>query len=99
MSTHCLLQILVTDVLGVESLADMMEHARYAKAGVDTTESAILGPFGKSGVPVQPNGTSVVRMKEEGAPFVHLFGRITDAEGEPIKGATLDVWHDVRTRS
>jgi catechol 1,2-dioxygenase len=77
----------------------MLEHARFAKAGVETTESAILGPFAKEGVPVEKNGSSIVRMKEPGAPVVHLYGKITDADGQPIKGALLDVWEDVRLLS
>lgn len=38
--------ILVSDVLGIESLVDMMEHERFAAAGSgNATASAILGPF------------------------------------------------------
>lgn len=66
--------VLVTDVLGIESLVDMIEHAKYATAGVDTTSSAILGPFYRTGVPAQPNGSSIIRTPEPGADFTHLFG-------------------------
>ncbi|BGP00969.1 hypothetical protein NBRC10513v2_005024 [Rhodotorula toruloides] len=86
--------VLVSDVLGVESLVDMMEHARYAQAGRDATFSAILGPFYRQGVPPQPNGSSIIRMKEPGAPFVHLHGTVTGKDGKPLKGAFVDVWHD-----
>ncbi|GAA5870803.1 hypothetical protein JCM8547_001712 [Rhodosporidiobolus lusitaniae] len=86
--------ILVTDVLGVESLVDMMEHARFAKAGVETTESAILGPFYRDNVKPQANGTSIIRMKEPGAPFVHLYGTVTGSDGKPLAGAIVDIWHD-----
>ncbi|SGZ26126.1 BQ5605_C024g09840 [Microbotryum silenes-dioicae] len=87
--------VLVTDVLGVESLVDMLEHDKYAKAGVDATPSAILGPFYRHGVTPQPMGTSIIREKEPGAPFVHLFGTVFDSDGKPLNGATLDIWHDV----
>ena len=86
--------VLVTDVLGVESLVDMLEHARSAKEGVETTESAILGPFYRTGVQPQPNGTSIIREKEPGAPFTHLFGTVTGPDGKALKGAVVDVWHD-----
>ncbi|GAA6050658.1 hypothetical protein JCM3770_000877 [Rhodotorula araucariae] len=86
--------VLVSDVFGVESLVDMMEHARYAQAGKETTESAILGPFYRQNVPVSPNGSSLVRMREPGAPFVHLYGTVTGKDGKPLKGALVDVWHD-----
>ncbi|GAA5907506.1 uncharacterized protein JCM6883_001227 [Sporobolomyces salmoneus] len=86
--------VLVSDVLGVETLVDMLEHARFANNARESTQSAILGPFYRKGVPVEPNGSSIIRMKEPGAPFVHLFGTVTDFNGEPIKGAIVDVWHD-----
>ncbi|KAM0786398.1 hypothetical protein ACM66B_001865 [Microbotryomycetes sp. NB124-2] len=86
--------ILVSDVLGVESLCDMIEHARYAKQGQDTTASAILGPFYRQGVPPQPNGTSIIRQKEPNAPYTHLFGTVTGSDGKPLKGAIVDIWHD-----
>jgi catechol 1,2-dioxygenase len=72
-----------------------MEHARYARAGVDTTSSAILGPFYRTGVPPQPNGTSIIRKLEPGAPYTHLYGTVTGSDGKPLKGAIVDVWHDV----
>ncbi|GAA5834542.1 hypothetical protein JCM3766R1_003594 [Sporobolomyces carnicolor] len=86
--------VLVSDVLGVETLVDMLEHARFADNAKETTQSAILGPFYRKGVPVEPNGSSIVRMKESGAPFVHLFGTVTDKSGRPLQGALVDVWHD-----
>ncbi|GAA6019108.1 hypothetical protein JCM11491_002849 [Sporobolomyces phaffii] len=86
--------VLISDVLGVETLVDMLEHARFADNARETTQSAILGPFYRKGVPIEPNGSSIVRMKEPGAPFVHLFGTVTGSDGEPLKGAFVDVWHD-----
>ncbi|GAA5831971.1 hypothetical protein JCM5353_002827 [Sporobolomyces roseus] len=86
--------VLISDVLGVETLVDMIEHARFADNAGETTQSAILGPFYRKGVPSQPNGTSIVRMKEPGAPFVHLFGTVTGSDGKPLKDALVDVWHD-----
>ncbi|GAA5933476.1 uncharacterized protein JCM15063_001323 [Sporobolomyces koalae] len=86
--------VLVSDVLGVESLVDMMDHARFANAERESTQSAILGPFYRKGVPTSPNGSSIVRMREPGAPFVHLFGTVTGSDGNPLKGALVDVWHD-----
>ncbi|SCV70460.1 BQ2448_1854 [Microbotryum intermedium] len=86
--------VLVTDVLGVESLVDMLEHDKYAKAGVDATPSAILGPFYRHGVTPQPMGTSIIREQEPGAPFAHLFGTVFGSDGKPLKGAIVDIWHD-----
>jgi hypothetical protein len=87
--------VLLSDVLGVESLVDMMEHARSSPSSNVPTESAILGPFYKTGVEVQAFGTSVVRKEEAGAAFTHLFGTVRGSDGKPLKGAMVDVWHDV----
>lgn len=72
-----------------------LEHARFAKAGKETTSSAILGPFYRTGVPAQPNDTSIIRKNELGADYTYLHGVVTGSDGQPLKGATVDVWHDV----
>lgn len=41
-----------------------------------------------------PNGSSIVRQREEGAAYTHLFGTVTGSDGKPLAGATVDVWHD-----
>jgi len=96
--------ILCQDVLGVESLVDMLDHKRAAEAAnadpskvtdeASSTYSAILGPFYRAGVPVQPNGTSIIRQDEPNADYTYLSGVVRDAKGKPIKGATVDIWHD-----
>lgn len=59
----------------------------------DTTDSAILGPFYRKGVPVQENGTSIIRTDEVG-PYTHLHGIVYDADGKPLPNAEVDIWHD-----
>jgi catechol 1,2-dioxygenase len=116
-----LLQVLVSDVLGVESLVgkyprfvrcvheltqpftDILAFKRSSEAAkkdqqasaVEPSHSAILGPFYRHGVPIQPNGTTIVRQLEKDADYTRLFGRVFDAQGKPLKGATVDIWHDV----
>ncbi|KAJ9112244.1 hypothetical protein QFC22_006328 [Naganishia vaughanmartiniae] len=94
--------VLVSDVLGVESLVDILAFKRsfeaakkdqQASAG-EPSHSAILGPFYRKGVPFQPKGTSIVRQFEKDADYTRLFGRVFDAEGKPLKGAAVDIWHD-----
>jgi catechol 1,2-dioxygenase len=87
--------VLCTDVLGIESLVDMLEHDRFARIGQQATESAILGPFYQEGLQPQPIGTSIIRQKESGAPFVYLHGIVSGSDGKPLKGAIVDIWHDV----
>jgi len=87
--------ILVSDVLGIESLVDMMEHERFAAAGSgNATASAILGPFYRTGVDTLPFGASILKMPEPEGEFAHVFGTVHDKEGKPLAGATVDVWHD-----
>ncbi|KAJ9098566.1 hypothetical protein QFC20_005908 [Naganishia adeliensis] len=94
--------VLVSDVLGVESLVDILAFKRTAEAAKndeksssnEVSHSAILGPFYRHGVPVQPNGTTIVRQFEKDAGYTRLFGTVYDSEGKPVKGAMVDVWHD-----
>ena len=100
--------VLITDVFGIESLVNTLDQTRIdrlaaannlngAKAEDEknsATFSAILGPFYRKGVPVQPNGTSIVRQDEPDGEYTYLHGTIYDHEGNPISGATIDVWHD-----
>lgn len=59
----------------------------------DPTFSAILGPFYRTGVPVQANGTTIIRVAED-APYCHLFGTIYGQNGKPLENALVDIWHD-----
>jgi catechol 1,2-dioxygenase len=54
------------------------------------TESTLLGPFYIPNAPRYGNGANIC-LDGKGAP-VWVHGRVTDAEGKPIAGATLDVW-------
>jgi catechol 1,2-dioxygenase len=60
----------------------------------NTSFSAILGPFYRTGVPIQPNGTTIIRQEEPDAPYTHLYGTIHGADGKPLPNAIVDVWHD-----
>lgn len=90
--------VLVTDVLGIESLVNTLDQTRAARTGApenkDATYSAILGPFYRSGVPISPNGENIIRQDEPNAPYTYLHGTIYDADGKPLPNALVDVWHD-----
>ncbi|KAL7003919.1 Catechol dioxygenase N terminus [Cystobasidiomycetes sp. EMM_F5] len=95
--------VLVTDVFGIESLCDTLDQTRAERTSVgedatsrvnSTTLSAILGPFYRAGVPVQPNGTTIVRQDEPGAPYTYLHGTVYGFDGKPLSGALVDIWHD-----
>jgi hydroxyquinol 1,2-dioxygenase len=76
--------ILLSDVLGFSSLVDLINAADGA------TESTVLGPFYVPGAPVRAMGERIGR-PEDGSPAL-VRGRVTNPAGEPLDGATLDVW-------
>ena len=79
--------ILLSDILGLESLVDALTN----KAEGKETESAVLGPFYRENAPVLPNGASVVQGGVPGK-TVLVEGRVSGPDGKPIEGAEIDVW-------
>lgn len=78
--------ILLSDVLGISMLVDSINHARPEGA----TENTVLGPFHVSGAPQLENGADI-NLDGKGEPLV-VHGRVLDGDGNPVAGATLDVW-------
>ncbi len=76
--------ILLSDVLGVSSLVQTINAADGA------TEPTVLGPFYLPGAPRRELGEQIGRA-EDGEPTL-IRGRVTDAAGRPLTGATLDIW-------
>jgi hydroxyquinol 1,2-dioxygenase len=80
--------ILWSDTLGVSMLVDALAH----QAPTGATESTVLGPFYVAGSPLREYGADIAE-QEAGTPaWVH--GRVLSLTGEPIVGATLDVWQN-----
>lgn len=80
--------ILLSDVLGLESLVDAISHDAVG----NETESAVLGPFYREGAPKYARDASIAQRGEADGPSVRLSGRIVDTDGQPVPEATLDVW-------
>lgn len=78
--------ILLSDVLGVSMLVETLNHHKMS----GETESTVLGPFYVQNAPRYPNGANIC-LDGKGEP-VYVRGRVTNARGKPIPGATLDVW-------
>lgn len=78
--------ILLSDVLGVTMLVDAINHRRPDNA----TENTILGPFFVEGIPELPNGANIC-LDGKGEPLL-VTGSVSDIDGNPIAGVTIDVW-------
>lgn len=76
--------VLLSDVLGLSSLIDMINNTP------DGTSSSVLGPFHISGSPPLAVGGDMRRDYPE--PVLLVEGMIRDPQGNPIPGATLDIW-------
>ncbi len=76
--------VLLSDVLGLSSLIDMLNSAK------DGTSSSVLGPFHISNPPNLPMGADL--RGDHGGDIVLVEGTVRSADGEPITGATLDIW-------
>jgi hydroxyquinol 1,2-dioxygenase len=80
--------ILLSDVLGVSMLVDAINHRRPSGA----TENTVLGPFHVPDAPRYDMGANICL---DGKGETCLFeGRVVDLDGNPIEGATIDVWSD-----
>ncbi|MCL4155065.1 UNVERIFIED_CONTAM: hypothetical protein GTU68_048820 [Idotea baltica] len=76
--------VLLSDVLGLSSLVDMIN---FKPGG---TSSSVLGPFHISGAPPLPIGGDL--RGELDAPVLLAQGIVKDTDGQPIAGATVDIW-------
>lgn len=78
--------VLLSDVLGVSMLVETINHRTRGVA----TESTVLGPFHVVESPPRPIGANIALTGEGEACLV--TGRVTGPDGEPVGGATVDVW-------
>jgi hydroxyquinol 1,2-dioxygenase len=78
--------ILLSDTLGVSMLVDAINH-RFPEGATETT---VFGPFYQSGAPELVNGANIAT-GVVGEPTL-FTGRVLDHRGEPVAGATIDVW-------
>jgi hydroxyquinol 1,2-dioxygenase len=80
--------ILLSDVLGLTSAVDELTFV----GGSDATPSSVEGPF-HSAAPARENGDWISHGPERARGEVMVVrGRVTDTDGTPIPGATVDVW-------
>ncbi|SFL73267.1 dioxygenase [Geodermatophilus ruber] len=78
--------VLLSDVLGVSALVENINHRKVAGA----TEATVLGPFHMTTSPARENGDSIDEVG--GRETCVVTGRVLSVSGEPLTGATVDVW-------
>jgi catechol 1,2-dioxygenase len=78
--------ILLSDVLGVSMLVETVNH----RTGGTSTESTVLGPFHMVESPKRELGEDIALDGKGTACLVS--GRVTGPDGEPLAGASVDVW-------
>jgi protocatechuate 3,4-dioxygenase beta subunit len=78
--------ILLSDVLGVSMLVETLNH----RTGGTSTESTVLGPFHMVESPPRQLGDDIA-LDGKGDPCL-VSGQVTGPDGEPLPGASVDVW-------
>ncbi|WP_162789480.1 dioxygenase [Altererythrobacter sp. ZODW24] len=78
---------LLSDMLGISSLVNMISAQESA------TPSSVLGPFHQRRAPKLPNGGDLWK-GQPGEVLVMTGGVFDAATGEPVAGATLDLWQN-----
>jgi catechol 1,2-dioxygenase len=78
--------ILLSDVLGVSMLVETINH----RTGGTSTESTVLGPFHMVESPKRELGDDI-NLDRKGTPCL-VSGQVTGPDGEPLAGASVDVW-------
>ncbi|MFL6027240.1 MAG: intradiol ring-cleavage dioxygenase, partial [Friedmanniella sp.] len=78
--------ILLSDVLGASMLVETINH----RTGGTSTESTVLGPFHMVESPRRELGEDIA-LDGKGTPCL-VSGQVTGPDGEPLAGASVDVW-------
>ena len=79
--------ILLSDTLGLSALVNIMDNGAAEEAG---TEGSLLGPFYQQSSPHYELGDRIA--VEAKGPELQLYGTVRDKQGNPIPGATIQVW-------
>jgi protocatechuate 3,4-dioxygenase beta subunit len=81
--------MLMAGSLGVSPLVCLLNNGNH---GQSETQANMLGPFWRDDQPACASGDSLVRSPTPGA---ELFVSVSleDANGQPVAGAEVDVWH------
>src|SRR6202030_2896001 len=81
--------VLMAGSLGFSALICLLNNG---DRGQTETDASQLGPFWRMNSPRMANGASIVRSPTPG-PALLVEASFGDANGKPIEGAEVDVWH------
>ena len=81
--------------LGLEHFLDLLQDAKDEQVGLTGgTPRTIEGPLYVAGAPISQGETRMDDGTElDVATVMFLQGRVVDADGQPVAGATVDLWH------
>ncbi len=79
--------ILLSDTLGLSSLVNSLHDKRATEDG---TKSSLLGPFYRQDSPQRKLGETIAT--KTAAPQIAIYGRVTNANGQGIPNASVEVW-------
>ena len=80
--------ILLSDLLGVSALVDLMAGLQAPGASV----TSLLGPFYAPGTPELSSGADLI--KDNPGERLVVSGPVSNTDGTPLGGATLEIWQN-----
>lgn len=86
--------ILLSDTLGVSTLVEMLA---FDASNSKITDNTVLGPFYVPGSPQRARGESMLVDADDGDRVV-VRGKVTNSDGQPLGGVTLDCWQNASNR-
>jgi protocatechuate 3,4-dioxygenase beta subunit len=81
--------VLMAGSLGVSALVCLLNNGNN---GQTETQASMMGPFWRDDQPLSASGDTLVRSPTPG-PALLVQASIADAEGRPVAGAEVDIWH------
>lgn len=79
--------ILLSDTTGLSALVNLMHDKTALEIGTDTS---LLGPFFRENAPRFKAGDQICNDVSNGE--IAMYGRVTDANGNPIPNAEIGIW-------
>jgi protocatechuate 3,4-dioxygenase beta subunit len=81
--------VLMAGSLGVSPLVCLLNNGNN---GQTETQASMMGPFWRDDQPMSASGDTLVRSPTPGPEMV-VHTSLSDAEGRPVAGAEVDIWH------